>query len=108
MPCVVVSSCTLVSSLWNAKNWPCPAIEYLEALVSIIVPVNFVEVSIVVTVYLHASIPWQDIVSLLLFLLASVLLLFISPRISYPGQASFFKIYLNHSSQLINTVVILG
>src|SRR6266566_1182340 len=25
MPCVVVLSCTPVSSLWNAKNWPYPA-----------------------------------------------------------------------------------
>ena len=44
MPCVVVLSCTLVSSLWNAKNWLCPAVERLEALVSIIAPMNFMEV----------------------------------------------------------------
>ena len=44
MPCMVVLSCTPVSSLWNAKNWLCPAVECLEALVSIIAPMNFVEV----------------------------------------------------------------
>ena len=94
MPCVVVLSCTPVSSLWNAKNWPYPAIERLEALVPIIVPVNFVEVLIVITAYLHAGIPWQDIASLL----------FKSPQISCLKQASFSKIYLNCSSQLVSTV----
>jgi len=44
MPCMLVSSCTPVLSLWNAKNWPYPAVEYLEALVLIITPMNFVEV----------------------------------------------------------------
>jgi len=38
MPCVVVLSCTPVSSLWNAKNWPYPAVERLDAPVSIIIP----------------------------------------------------------------------
>ena len=65
MPCVVVLSCTPVSSLWNAKNWLCPTVERLEALVLIIAPMNFVEVSIVVTVYLYVGIPWQDVTSLL-------------------------------------------
>jgi hypothetical protein len=55
-------------------------------------------VLMVVTVYLHAGIPWQDIVSLLS----------ISPWISCLGQASFFKIYLNRGSQLIDAVVIFG
>ena len=44
MPYVVVLSCTPVLSLWNAKNWLYPAVEHLEALVSIIAPMNFVEV----------------------------------------------------------------
>ena len=65
MPCMVILSCILVLSLWNAKNWLYPAVEYLEAPVLIIVPINFVEVLIVVTAYLHASIPWQDVISLL-------------------------------------------
>ena len=108
MPCVVVSSCTPVSSLWNAKNWPYPAVERLKALVSIIAPVNFVEVSMVVTVYLHAGIPWQDVASLLLFLLSLVLLLSISPRISCPGRASFSGTCSNCGSRLVNAVVILG
>ena len=45
MPCVVVLSCTLVSSLWNAKNWLYPAVERLEAPVLIIAPMNFVDVA---------------------------------------------------------------
>ena len=79
MPYMVVSSCILVSSLWNFKNWLYPAVKCLEALVLIITPINFVEVLIVITVYLHTSIPWQDIASLLLFLLFLVLLLSILP-----------------------------
>ena len=46
MPYVIVLNCIPVSSLWNAKNWLCPAVERLG-----------VPVSIVVTVYLHAGIP---------------------------------------------------
>ena len=88
MPCVIVSICTPVSSLWNAKNWPCPAVEHLEALVPIITSVNFVEVSMVVTVYLYTGIPWQDIVNLLS----------ISPQISCLGQAFFSGISLNRGS----------
>ena len=38
MPYIVVLSCILVSSLLNAKNWPYPAIDYLDALISIIIP----------------------------------------------------------------------
>ena len=30
MPYIVVLSYTPVSSLWNAKNWLCPAVERLE------------------------------------------------------------------------------
>ena len=88
MPCVVVLSCTPVSSLWNAKNWPCPTVERLEALVSIIAPINFVEVLMVITAYPYIGIPWQNIASLLSIL----------PRISYFRQASFFKISLNRGS----------
>jgi len=40
MPCVMVLSCTLVSSLWNAKNWPYPAIDRLDAPMLIIIPIN--------------------------------------------------------------------
>src|SRR6266700_4503798 len=43
MPCVVVSSCAPVLSLWNAKGWLYPAIERLEALVLMSTPMNFVE-----------------------------------------------------------------
>jgi len=57
MPCVVVLSCIPVSGLWNAKNWSYPAVERLEALVSIIAPINFMEVSMVITAYLHTGIP---------------------------------------------------
>ena len=88
MPCVVVLSCTPLLSLWNAKNWLYPAVEHLEALVSIITPMNFVEVLMVVTVYLHAGIPWQDIISLLSIL----------SRIFCPGRAFFSKICLNRGS----------
>ena len=98
MPCVVVSSCTPVSSLWNAKNWPCPAVECLEALVSIIAPVNFVEVSMVVTAYLHAGIPWQDVTSLLS----------VSSRMSCLGRASFSGTCSNRGSRLVDAVVIYG
>ena len=37
MPCVVVLSYTPVSSLWNARNWPYPAIDRLDILMSIII-----------------------------------------------------------------------
>ena len=30
MPCVVISSYTPVSSLWNTKNWLYPAVDYLD------------------------------------------------------------------------------
>ena len=38
IPYIVVLSCTLVSSLLNAKNWLYPAIDYLDAPISIILP----------------------------------------------------------------------
>ena len=57
-----------------------------------------VMVLMVVTVYLHAGIPWQDVVSLLS----------VSPRIFCLRQASFSKIYLNRGSQLVNAVVIFS
>ncbi len=44
MPCIVVSSCIPVLSLWNAKIWLYPAVERFEALVSILAPMNLVEV----------------------------------------------------------------
>jgi hypothetical protein len=86
MPCVVVLSYILVLSLWNIKNWLCPTVEHLVVLVLIIAPMNFVEVYcevilytngsvsvgntsivilIVIATYLHAGIPWQDVISLL-------------------------------------------
>ena len=40
MPCVVVLSCTPVSSLWNARNWPYPTIDHLDAPMSIIMPIK--------------------------------------------------------------------
>ncbi len=40
MPYMVILSCTPVSSLWNAKNWPYPAIDYLDTPVSIIMPIK--------------------------------------------------------------------
>jgi hypothetical protein len=85
------------------------------ALVLIIAPMNFVEVYyevilyangsmlvgnasvvilMVIAAYLHAGIPWQDIISLLS----------ISPRISCLGRAFFFKMCLNRSSQLVDAV----
>ena len=91
---MVVPSCTPVSSLWNAKNWLCPAVEHLEALVSIVAPINFVEVSMVVTAYLHAGIPWQDVISLLS----------ISPRMSCLGRVSFSGTCLNRGSRLVGAV----
>ena len=98
MPCMVVPSCTPMSSLWNAKNWLCPAVEHLEALVSIVAPMNFVEVSMVVTAYLHAGIPWQDVTSLLS----------VSPRMSCLGRASFSGTCSNRGSRLVDAVVIYG
>ena len=38
MPYIVVLSCILVSSLLNVKNWPYPAINRLDAPISIIMP----------------------------------------------------------------------
>ena len=40
IPYIVVSSCTLVSSLWNTKNWPYPTINHLDAPISIIIPIK--------------------------------------------------------------------
>ena len=40
MPYMVVLSCILVSSLQNAKNWPYPAIDCLDAPISIIMPIK--------------------------------------------------------------------
>ena len=40
IPYIVVLSCTLVLSLWNAKNWLYPAIDYLDAFISIIIPIK--------------------------------------------------------------------
>ena len=40
MPCVVVSSCILVLSLWNTKNWPYPAVNHLDVFMSIIMPIK--------------------------------------------------------------------
>ena len=40
MPYIVVLSCILVLSLLNAKNWLYPAINYLNAFMSIIIPIK--------------------------------------------------------------------
>ena len=40
MPYIVILSCTLVSSLWNTKNWLYPTIDYLDAFISIIIPIK--------------------------------------------------------------------
>ena len=41
MPYVVVLSYILVLSLLNAKNWPYPAVDYLDTSISIIMPTKF-------------------------------------------------------------------
>ena len=40
MPYIVVLSCTLVLSLQNAKNWLYPAVDHLDAPISIIMPIK--------------------------------------------------------------------
>ena len=55
-------------------------------------------VSMVMTAYLHASIPWQNIASLLS----------ISPRISCLGQTFFSGTYLNRGSRLVDIVIIFS
>ena len=40
MPYIVVLSYILVSSLQNAKNWPYPVIDYLDAPILIIIPIK--------------------------------------------------------------------
>ena len=40
MPCIVVLSCILVLSLQNIRNWPYPAIDYLDAFILIIMPIK--------------------------------------------------------------------
>ena len=55
-------------------------------------------VLMVVTAYLHAGIPWQDVTSLLS----------ISPRISCLRQASFSGTCSNRGSQLVNAVMIFS
>ena len=37
---IVILSCTLVSSLWNVKNWLYPIIDYLDASILIIIPIK--------------------------------------------------------------------
>ena len=40
MPYIVVLSCTLVLSFWNAENWPYLTINCLDAFILIIIPIN--------------------------------------------------------------------
>jgi len=40
IPYVVVLSCTLVSSLLNAKNWLYPAVDCLDTSILIIIPIK--------------------------------------------------------------------
>jgi hypothetical protein len=40
IPYIVVSSYTPVSSLWNAKNWPYPAIDRLDTPMLTIIPIK--------------------------------------------------------------------
>ena len=40
MPYIVVLSYTLVLSLQNARNWLYPIIDYLDAFISIIMPIK--------------------------------------------------------------------
>ena len=40
MPCVVVLSYIPVLSLQNARNWPYPTIDYLDAFILIIMPIK--------------------------------------------------------------------
>ena len=40
MPCMVILSYILVSSLQNAKNWLYPAVNYLDAPMLIIMPIK--------------------------------------------------------------------
>ena len=40
IPYMVVLNYTLVSSLWNARNWPYPVIDRLDIPVSIIIPIK--------------------------------------------------------------------
>ena len=40
MPYIVVLSYTLVLSLWNAKNWPYPAVDRLDTPILIIMPIK--------------------------------------------------------------------
>ena len=40
MPYIIVLSYTLVSSLWNTENWLYPNVDYLDAFILIIIPIN--------------------------------------------------------------------
>jgi len=40
IPYIVVLSYTPVLSLWNARNWPYPTIDRLDAPISIIIPIK--------------------------------------------------------------------
>ena len=40
MPYIVVLSCTPVLSLLNTKNWLYSAVDYLDAFISIIIPIK--------------------------------------------------------------------
>ena len=40
VPYIVVLSYTLVLSFWSTRNWPCPAINCLDAPVLIMMPIK--------------------------------------------------------------------
>ena len=40
MPYIVILSCTLVSSLWNTKNWLYPTVDCLDTFILIIIPIK--------------------------------------------------------------------
>ena len=40
MPYIVISSCTPVSSLQNARNWLYPAVDHLDVPILIIMPIK--------------------------------------------------------------------
>ena len=40
MPYIIISSCTLILSLLNAKNWLYPIINYLDTSILIIIPIK--------------------------------------------------------------------
>ena len=92
MPYVVVLSYTPVLSLQNAKNWPYPAIECLDAPISIIIPTKLSAVQQdinMVTLYIKGS---QSVIrGIILSIVVTKWLKALSARVAAIEIASYYS-----------------